>query len=312
VSARIGAGAGGAWATLRRGLALSPEMARGAGLTLGLAGVSTVGRVLVPITVQQTLDRGILGPGGPRPGLVFGMVAAAVVGLALTGAAAYAANRRIFAATEGGLSTLRTTAFRHIHDLSVLTQSSHRRGALVSRVTSDVDTITTFVQWGGLLLVLASGQLLVATALMAAYSWQLTVLVWACFLPLFLGARSLQRRVSRAYAAVRERVGDLLAAVSESVTGADTIRAYGVEERTQSRIDTAIETHRRAATRAQILVASTFSGGVLVSGVVVAAVVVAGTWLGACCSSSSCSPGRSRSARRCSTNCRTPSPAGGG
>ena len=58
----------------------------------------------------------------------------------------------LFTAAERGLATLRLKAFRHIHDLSVLTQSTERRGSLVSRVTNDVDTISMFVQFGGLML----------------------------------------------------------------------------------------------------------------------------------------------------------------
>ena len=132
-------------------------------------------------------------------------------------------NVRLFRATEGGLATLRVRAFRHVHDLSVLTQNAERRGSLVSRVTSDVDTISTFMQWGGLLLVVSVGQLVVATVLMAIYSWQLTLLVWACFLPLFLLLRTVpEAGRRRPTASVRERVGDLLGAVSESVVGAAT------------------------------------------------------------------------------------------
>ena len=56
-------GGPGALATLRRGLAFSPEMTRGLSLTLLLALVSTVGRVVVPVAVQQTIDRGIRGDG---------------------------------------------------------------------------------------------------------------------------------------------------------------------------------------------------------------------------------------------------------
>jgi putative ABC transport system ATP-binding protein len=274
------AGATGALNTLRRGLAESPEMTRGLALTLGLALVSTVGRVVVPVTVQQTVDRGIRGDDGPRPGLVLALVAAAVAGVAITAVSGFLTNVRIFRATESGLATLRTRAFRHVHDLSVLSQNTERRGALVARVTTDVDTISTFVQFGGLLLVVSTGQLLVATVLMAIYSWPLALLVWACYLPLFAGLRTLQRIVSRAYATVRERVGDLLGAVSESVVGADTIRAYGVADRTQSRIDAAVASHARAATRAQVLVAASFTSGVLLSGLVVAAAVGAGTWIG--------------------------------
>jgi ATP-binding cassette subfamily B protein len=270
----------GAWAVLRRGLALSPEITRGLRLTLLIALVSTIGRVVVPIAVQQTIDRGIRGPDGPRPGLVLVLCAAAAGGLVVTAVAAYVANRRIFRATEAGLASLRTRAFRHIHDLSTLTQNTERRGALVARVTTDVDTVSTFVQWGGLLLLTASGQLLVATVLMLIYSWPLALLVWACFLPLFALFRLLQRRVSAAYAQVRQRVGDMLAAISESIVGADTIRAYAVEHRTQERVDAAVAAHRRAAIRAQVTVAVSFSGGVLVSGLVVAAVVGLGTVLG--------------------------------
>jgi putative ABC transport system ATP-binding protein len=104
--------------------------------------------------------------------------------------------------------------------------------------------------------------------------------VWICFLPLFLLLRTFQRRVSAAYGLVRERVGDLLGAVSESVVGASTVRAYGIEERTGRRIDTAIERHRSAATRAQALVALTFSTGEVVAGVANASVVVVGVLLG--------------------------------
>jgi putative ABC transport system ATP-binding protein len=143
-----------------------------------------------------------------------------------------------------------------------------------------VDTISTFMQWGGILVIISAGQLLVATVLMAIYSWQLTLLVWASFLPLFLLLRTFQRRVSIAYGLVRERVGEMLGAVSESVVGASTVRAYAIERRTGERIDGAIERHRSAATRAQALVALTFSTGEVVAGLANAAVVLVGVRLG--------------------------------
>ena len=270
----------GAWATLRRGLALSPEFRAGLPVTLLLALAATVGRVLVPIAVQQTIDDGLMGSGGPDLARVRTAVLVAAVATVITAFAAYLLNVRLFRTTESGLATLRVRAFRHVHDLSVLTQNAERRGSLVSRVTSDVDTISTFMQWGGLLMVVSFGQLIVATVLMAYYSWQLTLLVWLCFLPLFLLLRTFQRRVSMAYGLVRERVGDLLGAVSESVVGASTVRAYAIEGRTGERIDGAIERHRSSATRAQMLVALTFSTGEVVAGLANAAVVIVGVKLG--------------------------------
>jgi ATP-binding cassette, subfamily B, bacterial len=266
--------------TLRRGLQLSPEIRAGIGGTLALAAVATAGRVVVPFAVQQTIDRGLLARGGPDVGAVSLLLMAAAVVVVITGMCAFWVNLRLFRATESGLATLRIGAFRHVHDLSVLTQNTERRGSLVSRVTSDVDTISNFVQFGGLMLILSTLQLAVATALMLVYSPLLTAVVWLSFLPVFLAGRPMQRAVSAAYGLVRERVGGVLAAVSESVVGASTIRAYAVEARTAERVDEAVTAHRQAAIRAQVTVASTFSTGVLVSGLVSAVVVLVGTWRG--------------------------------
>jgi ATP-binding cassette, subfamily B, bacterial len=280
-SSTVGHGtAGTAWQTVRRGLALSPEMRDGLPVTLGLALLATAGRVVVPIAVQQTIDGGLMRAGGADLAFVRWMCLVAGGAILVTAGSAYLMNVRIFRATEAGLATLRTTAFRHVHDLSVLTQNTEQRGSLVSRVTSDVDTLSQFVQWGGLLLVVSVGQLVVATVIMAIYSWQLTLLVWVCFLPLFLLLRHFQRMVSSAYGLVRERVGAMLGAISESVVGAQAVRAYGIEERTQNRIDDAVERHREAATRAQRIVALTFSTGEVVAGIANAAVVVVGVLLG--------------------------------
>src|SRR5689334_6403673 len=122
--------------TLRAGVRLAPEFTSGLAGTLLLALVAMSGRVLVPVAVQQTIDRGVMGDGGPDTGLVGLFALAGAAGVLLTAAAAYLSNLRLFRSTEAGLATLRTRAFRHVHDLSVLTQNTERRGSLVSRVTS--------------------------------------------------------------------------------------------------------------------------------------------------------------------------------
>ena len=55
----------GAMRTIARGIELSPELKEGIGGTLVYAVLSTLGRVVVPISVQQTLDKGVNAPGGP-------------------------------------------------------------------------------------------------------------------------------------------------------------------------------------------------------------------------------------------------------
>src|SRR5690606_36381977 len=172
-----------------------------------------------------------------------------------------------------------TRTFRHVHDLSVLTQAAERRGSLVSRVTSDVDTVSRFVQWGGLQLVLNAGQLLMATVAILVYSPVLALVVWLCFTPMFVLAPRAQRIISRAYGAVRVKVGVMLGAISESIVGAETIRAYGASERTQRRIDDAVQDHRADAIKAQTFTALAFSTGMAFSALALGATVVTGTFL---------------------------------
>ena len=270
----------GAWQTLRAGLAFSPELADGFRTTLLLALVGTAGRLVVPIAVQQTLDRGLNGPTGVDLGFVGLMATLATVAILVTGLSSFAMTARLFTASERGLATLRIKAFRHVHDLPLLTQSTERRGALVSRVTSDVDQVSQFLVFGGIFGIISVGQIVLATVVMLFYSWQLTILVWVCFLPLFLSLRFFQQRLSAAYVVVRRSVGAMLSAISEPVVGAVTVRTYAIEQRTQARIDEAILANQTAATRAQGLTAFSFSLGGLSSGLANAGVLVVGVWLG--------------------------------
>jgi len=266
--------------TIRRGVAISPELTEGLGKTLLLAVVASMGQVVVPIAVQQTLDRGINAPGGPDVSFVVltGLLAAAAI--LVTSVASYLMTNRLFRTSERGLATLRTKAFRHVHDLPLLTQNTERRGALVSRVTTDVDQVSQFLVFGGLLFIVSVGQMLVATVIMVVYSWQLALVVWVAFAPLFLSIRYFQRKLSLAYGVVRRQVGVLLSAISEPVVGAAVVRSYAVEGRTQDRIDTAIDEFKSASTRAQKFTVVSFSLGGISAGLANAGVLVVGVLLG--------------------------------
>lgn len=270
----------GAWETIRRGVRHSPELVEGIGWTLALAVLASVGQVVVPIAVQQTVDKGLRGPDGPDPTYTTWLALVAGLAIVVTSWASYAMTARLFSTAERGLATLRVKAFRHVHDLPLLTQNTERRGALVSRVTSDVDQVSQFLVFGGLLFVVSIGQMLVATVVMVFYSWQLALVVWLCFAPLFLSLRYFQRKLAAAYGVVRRQVGVLLSAVSEPVVGAAVVKSYAVEDRTQARIDTAIDIHKSASTRAQGFTAFSFSLGGISAGFANAGVLVVGIWLG--------------------------------
>ncbi|MFG1908202.1 ABC transporter ATP-binding protein [Kribbella sp. NPDC048928] len=266
--------------TLKDGLKVSPELARGWWLTGILALTMTAGRIVVPIAVQQTIDKGLSGPNGPNMSYVAWMCLICAVGVILTAGASYLTTVRLAVNSESGLATMRIKAFRHVHDLPVLTQSTERRGALVSRVTSDVDTVSQFLQFGGFIFLVSLGQMLLASIVMFFYSWQLALVVLLCFVPLFGSLKYLQRAMSAAYGIVRAKVGEMLSAISEPVVGAQVVRSYAIEGRTQGRIDASIEDYRKTATKAQAITGLTFSIGGLAAGLANAGVLTVGVLLG--------------------------------
>lgn len=265
----------GTISVLRRGWRMSPELREGAGTTVLLAIVAAGGRVVVPILLQQMLDRGLDG------GVAFwGMAAVGIVAVIVTAFAAAAARRRLAWAGESALNGLRTRAFRHIHRLSLATQTEERRGVLVSRVTSDIETLSQFLGWAGVAWLVNTAVMIVTIGVMAVYDWRLTLVALIVVVPMGFVLSMVQRRLSIAYDTVRQRVGDVLAAISEAVLGNHVIRSYGAHEQSTKRLDDAIEGSRSSNVRAGVISAFLFPAGDVFSVLTVGAVLAFGVVLG--------------------------------
>jgi putative ABC transport system ATP-binding protein len=170
--------------------------------------------------------------------------------------------------------------FEHIHRLSMAEHTDNRRGALVARVTSDIETLARFMEWGAVAWIV-DGFLLAATfGVMAIYDWRLTALALAAFAPLTVLMPAIQRRQLAAQDRVRTAVGETLSEVSETVTGAPVVQAYGLEERARGRLGTAIDNQYRAYMRAGRYFAAVFPLGDLFGSLALAAVVTAGVLWG--------------------------------
>jgi len=261
---------------LRRGLAATPELREGIRLTVALALVAGVGRMVSPVLVQQTLDHHLSGGlGGVIP-----LAAGGAVVVVVTALAARATGRRLAVAAERGLAALRTRTFRHIHALSIAHHHEERRGTLVSRVVSDVETLSDFFRWGGINFIIDGSLMLVALATMAVYDWRLTLVALGVMLPIVPLLRAMQRLLVRAWDAVRTRVGELLAAMSESIMGAAVIRAYQSQDASQRRVAVANERRARAEIRAGVIGALLFPISDLFSALAIAVALVVGMALG--------------------------------
>ena len=271
----------GALGVLRRGVRATPELRRGIGVTLTMALAAAAGKLAVPVLIQQILDRGLLGPGGFRPGLVYpacAATAALVAGLYVVTRVTYL---RLVRASESGLLGLRVRVFDHIHRLSLAEHSDRRRGALVARVTSDIETLAQFMEWGAVAWIVDGVLIVSAVGVMAVYDWRLALLVIAAFAPLSVLFPALQRRQLAAQDRVRTAVGDTLSEVSETIAGAALIQSFGLECRGRARLGAVIDRQYRARLRAARYDAVMFPLGDLFGALALAAVAVAGASWGA-------------------------------
>jgi putative ABC transport system ATP-binding protein len=222
----------------------------------------------------------VLGDAGFRPGFVYpacAVTAAAVVLLYLANRATYL---RLVRASENSLLGLRVRAFDHIHRLSMAEHNEQRRGALVARVTSDIETLAQFMEWGAVAWIVDGFLILATFGVMAVYDWHLGLIALASFVPLVVLLPMLQRRQLAAQDRVRTSVGETMSEVSETITGAALIQAYGLEERSRSRLGAAIDRQYRAYIAAARYFALMFPLGDLFGSVALAGVAAAGVAYG--------------------------------
>src|SRR4051794_9232969 len=268
----------GRWSAVQmigRGVEAAPALRCGIGATFAFAMVGAAGRVVVPILVQQAIDRG-LKEGQVDVGvvIVLGIIGFVVVVVATI--AQRAAVARLGMRSEEGLYTLRVKLFDHIHRLSLADHGEERRGGLVARVTSDVETLSQFFSWGALAWLLDGTLMVMVAGVMLAYDWMLALVAFATAAPLAFVLRSVQRHLVKAYDTARVRNSEVLTSVSEVVSGAETLRAYGAGKHYGSITKRASHERSNAFIRANTLGAFLFPSGEVFSVLTVAAVVTVG------------------------------------
>ncbi|MCY4176649.1 MAG: ABC transporter ATP-binding protein [Acidimicrobiaceae bacterium] len=261
---------------LRRGAAMSTRLRRGLPLIAAVGLFAAVGRLIVPVLVQLVLDHGVLGADGYRPGVVWTLSGLALGLVLVVAAASRFALIRLVTLAESVMLDLRVRAFEHIHRLSLADHSESRRGVLVSRVTSDIEAMAMFMQWGAMSWTINPVLILATLAVMAVYSWQLTLMVTALHLLLAPFLHWIQRRQIAAHGLVRDRVADTLGHATEAVSGAAVIRAYGYDAAVRRRLDTAVDEQYRAQISAFKWWAMMLPAVDLVSAAALAASIVVG------------------------------------
>jgi len=258
---------------------VAPALSNGIGLTFLFAFIGTGARLVIPILIQLSIDHG-LQPGNVRVSYIALLGLIGSVCVLFSSVSLRIATKRLGTRAEEGLFTLRIKLFDHIHRLSLADHNDEKRGALVSRVTSDIETLTMFFSWGGLSLLLDGSQMIAVASVMLAYDWRLALVALSVSAPLILVLRLVQSRLVYAHNISRERNAQLLGVFSEMVSGAETLHAYDATDLMITSVAKDVRNRGDSNIRAGIIGAFLFPSGEVFAVFTVMAVVGAGLLIG--------------------------------
>ncbi|MGI8621910.1 MAG: ABC transporter ATP-binding protein [Solirubrobacteraceae bacterium] len=257
-----------------RGLAELLRPYRGRTVLLGIALLAATAASLAPPPLAKlAIDEGIT-PGDV--GVLDLVVVAFLVSSIVYFAATYAQTYLVGWVGQRVLQDLRVRIFSHLQSLSVDFYARRQAGAIISRLTNDVQALDQLVT-DGVTTLFGSSLTLVGTAvILLVLDVKLALLTFLVF-PV-LGAASLVFRIisADAYRITRERVAAITAYLQETLSGVRVVRLFAQEPRHQARFGTLNQDNRDANLVTVNLNAAYFPGVELLSALVQAAILLYG------------------------------------
>ncbi|MFL6121829.1 ABC transporter ATP-binding protein [Actinophytocola sp.] len=239
----------------------------------GLVIVDAVLTMALPMLVQQGVDNGVV----THDTTALWVVTAIAAVLVCLSFADNAVNTILTARVgERLLYLLRVRSYAHLQRLGLDYFEREMAGRIMTRMTTDVDALSTFLQTG-LTSALASVLTVVAITTALVVTDAGLALVALAVLPFLIVATVIfQRLATSAYSQAREQVSAVNADMQENVSGLRVAQAFTREEHSAKEFAARSDTYRRTRLRAQRYVATYFPFVALLAGVAQAAVLAVG------------------------------------
>ncbi|WP_030170884.1 ABC transporter ATP-binding protein [Streptomyces sp. NRRL S-813] len=229
--------------------------------------------LLLPVLIRHGIDQGVsrMALGAVWTASLLGLLAVLVQWAAQTGE-----TRMTGRTGERVLYTLRLKIFAQLQRLGLDYYERELTGRIMTRMTTDVDALSTFLQTG---LVTAFVSVVTFFGIMVALlviDVQLALVVFATLPPLIVATFFFRRASVKAYQLARERVSVVNADLQESVAGLRIVQAFRRERDGGRRFAERSDSYRRARIRGQWLISVYFPFVQLLSSVAAASVLIAG------------------------------------
>lgn len=227
----------------------------------------------MPSLVRLGIDGGVVG--GAESALWQAVVLG--VGLVVVGWLTTAGST-VFAARLGErlLYLLRVRSYAHLQRLGLDYYEREMAGRIMTRMTTDVDALSTFLQTGLVTAVISLITVVGITAALVVTDASLALIALSVLPILAVATVLFQRLSSTAYAEARERVSAVNADLQENVSGLRVSQAYTRERRSAEAFAERSDAYRRTRLRAQRYIATYFPFVAMLSGVAQAVVLAVG------------------------------------
>jgi ABC-type multidrug transport system fused ATPase/permease subunit len=161
---------------------------------------------------------------------------ATVLIAALTGAAMYVASYFTESLSQGIGSDLRVRLYHQLQHLSLAYYDTNRVGAILSTLTSDVQTIQSFASMSTLNILTNTLTVVGMIVVMLLCRWDFTLIALAVtpFLAVFV--MRVNKAVKAAVKEVRTHQSDLMATLQEGLQSIQVVQAFGREDQQEQRV----------------------------------------------------------------------------
>jgi subfamily B ATP-binding cassette protein MsbA len=132
---------------------------------------------------------------------------------------------------------LRRTLYQHIQRLSLAEHNETRSGDLITRVTSDIEAVQSFINSALLGMLVNVLTLFGMIGVMFWYDWRFTLIALSVSPILGIVVYTFTRRIKKASKAVRKKEGELLSIVEEVLTSIRVVQAFAREDYEQKRFE---------------------------------------------------------------------------
>ena len=184
------------------------------------------------------LGRMVTGTFGQGPYAALNFAVAAVAAIAIVGAvSAYFEKYLTTSVSQWVGHDLRRTIYHHIQRLSLAEHDKARTGDMITRVTTDIEVIQTFIDSALLGILVNLMTLTGMIAVMFYLDWRFTLISLSVMPVLFVVVYSFTGRIKKASRAVRTKEGELLSVVAEVLTSIRVVKAFAREDYEQRRFD---------------------------------------------------------------------------